>query len=321
MNLQYNSSAHEKRKLIRKYFECLRQRSTTTESFAKQVIADLISHWQEKRTPKEAIWAYFLILALLISLAIHPFLTFLVIIAAVLILKSRVSPNITPPVSDDKIDQWLLEDKRKLFKKAPNELDVKLVSEDENTPELLNVVMNQDNPIKLSSGFELENEEKENDDKFLRFLRRLIGTEDYFVEKGLDGKTRHSIHIFMVIFLCRNFLSYYKCHWNFIRGVATLVETGEYLYDTIVSVNTQELSSASLLDGEGKKVIFKKVLQINTTDGKGIEFPAISDIRVSYESSAENDIAEVRDAAHIIREMLRERRIDIQITKPFDADD
>ncbi|GET38445.1 hypothetical protein [Microseira wollei] len=320
MNLKYHVSRDEKRKLIRKYFECLRQRSTTTESFAKQVIADLISHWKEKRAPKEAIWAYFLILALLISLVIHPFLTFLLIIAAVLISKSRVSPNITPPVSDEEIDQWLLEDKRKLFKKAPDELDVKLVSEDENTPELLNVVMNQDNPIELSSGFELENEDKENDNKFIVILRRLIG-EDYFVEKGLDGKTRHSIHIFMVIFLCRNFLSYYKCHWNFIRGVATLVETGEYLYDTIVSVNTQELSSASLLDGDGKKVIFKKLLQINTTDGKGIEFPAISDIRVSYESSGENDITEVRDAAHIIREMLRERRIDIQITKPFDADD
>lgn len=313
MNLKYHLSTEEKRKLIKKYFEYLSQRSTTTESFAKQVIADLISHWKQKRAPKEAIWAYILFVALLFSLGIHPFVTFSVIIAAVLISMLEVSANITPPVSDDQIDQWLLEDKRQLFKKAPNELDVKLVSQDENTPELLNVVMNQDNPIELSSGLRLGNDEN--------FLRNLIGSEDYFFEKGTDGKTRYSIHIFMVIFLCRNFLSYYKCHWNFIRGVATLVETGEYLYDTIVSVNTQELSSASLLDGEGKKVIFKKLLQINTTDGKGIEFPAISDIRVSYESSAENDIAQVRDAAHIIRDMLRERRIDIQITKPFDADD
>lgn len=313
MNLKYHLSTEEKRKLVRKYFEYLKQRSTTTESIAKQVIADLISHWKQKRAPKKAILAYILFVILLISLAIHPFVTFALIIAAVLISTLEVSPDITPPVSDTQIDQWLLEDKRQLFKKAPNELDVKLVSQDEDTPELLNVVMNQDHPIELSSGLRLGNDES--------FLQNLIGDEDYFVEKGTDGKTRYSIHIFMVIFLCRNFLSYYKCHWNFIRGVATLVETGEYLYDTIVSVNTRELSSASLLDGDGKKVIFKKLLQINTTDGKGIEFPAISDIRVSYESSVENDIAQVRDAAHIIRDMLRERRIDIQITKPFDADD
>jgi len=62
-------------------------------------------------------------------------------------------------------------------------------------------------------------------------------------------------------------------------------------------------------------------LRISTTDGKEIEFPALSDIRVSDESSDGNNSLTVKDAAHIIRERIRERRIDLQIVKPFDADD
>ncbi len=150
----------------------------------------------------------------------------------------------------------------------------------------------------------------------------MIRDRDYFVEKGLDGKTRYSIHVFLNIFLCRNFLTYYKCYWNFLRGEEILVETGEYLYDTIVSINTHESSLSSLANGEGKKLIMKKkVLRISTTDGKEIEFPALSDIRVSDESSDGNNSLTVKDAAHIIRERIRERRIDLQIVKPFDADD
>jgi hypothetical protein len=301
------------RKLIKQYFECLKKRNTTTESFAKQVISDFLAHWKEKRAPKEGVFVYIVVGGLLFSLAINISFTVALVVATFLIAKTRMSPNITPRVSDEQIDRWLLDDKKALFKKSPTELDVIVVNKDENLPKTLNVVMNLDHPIELSSGFILEDNDT--------LLRALIGSQDYYVEKGLDGNTRYSIHIFMVIFLCKNFLSYYKCHWNFIRGVATLVDTGEYLYDTIVSVNTQELSSANLGNEEGKKLILKKNLRISTADGKEIEFPAISEIRMSYESTSENEIPEVKDAAHIIRAILRERRIDMQIVKSFDADD
>lgn len=62
-------------------------------------------------------------------------------------------------------------------------------------------------------------------------------------------------------------------------------------------------------------------LNISTTDGKEIEFPAVFDRRVIEESSLESDTSRVKKAARIIRELLRERRIDMQITKPHDADD
>lgn len=301
------------RKLIRKYFECLKKRNTTTESFAKQVMADFFAHWKEKRAPKEGVFVYIIIGGLLFALSINILYAIAFVVIIFFVAQTRRSPKITPVVSDEQIDRWLLEDKIGVFERAPTALDVIVVNKHENTPKTLNVVMNQNHPIELSSPFILEDDHTS--------LRALIGTKDYYVEKGVDRNTRYSIHVFMTIFLCKNFLSYYKCHWNFIRGVATLVDTGEYLYDTIVSVNTQELSSADLGNEEGKKLILKKNLRISTADGKEIEFPAISEIKISYESTPEDQIPEVKDAAHIIRAILRERRIDMQIVKSFDADD
>lgn len=301
------------RALIREYFECLKKRRTTTESFAKQVISDLLAHWKENRAPKEGIWAYIIVGVLLFSLLFSPALTVFLFLTTVFIAQLRIKPNINPPVDDKQIDRWLLEDKQNILEKIPDELNVILVGNSQNTPKLLNVVLNQDAPIELSSGFILENDNN--------YLKNSFVSKDYYVEKGLDNKTRYSIHVFMVIYLCRNFLTYYKCYWNFISGAANIVETGEYLYDTIVSVKTEELSLLKSVNDDGEKLILKKVLRISTTDGKELEFPAISDIRVSYESLRRNDISPVRDAAHIIREMIRERRIDVQIVKPFDADD
>jgi len=241
------------RKLIREYFECLSKGQTTvTEAFGKQVISDLLAHWKDGGEPKQGIFAYIIIGVLLFSLLISPFITFLLVVVTFVLFLAKIekSRSIILPVDDRQIDQWLLEDKRKLFDKAPNELDVIVVGESEDTPELLNVVMNQKHPIELSSGFTLTDEEKKS-------WGILIRDRDYFVEKGLDGKTRYSIHVFLNIFLCRNFLTYYKCYWNFLRGEEILVETGEYLYDTIVSINTHESSLSSLANGEGKKLIMK----------------------------------------------------------------
>jgi len=298
----------EKRQLIREYFECLKKRRTATESFAEQVIADFLDHWKNKRSPQEGIFVYIVVGGLLVSLLISPILTFSLGILFLFIgqQKTPVKIKITTE-TEELIDNWLLEGQTKIFKKAPNELGL-IVGK--NLPQALNVVLNQESPIKLSSGFIKDSPSSKDTEDFL--------IEDYFVEKGLDNKTRYSIHVFLVIFLCRNFLAYYKCHWNLINDVETLVETGEYLYDTIVSVKTQELSLANSGNSGTEKLIYKKNLQISTTDSKEIEFPVITDIRLS---SSEKDGITVKDAAHIIREMIRERRIDMQIVKQFDADD
>ena len=63
---------------------------------------------------------------------------------------------------------------------------------------------------------------------------------------------RYGVYEFLVIFLCANFLAYYKCHFNFIQGRTVNDETCEYLYDSIVSVRVQEKSSTKSNSGEDK---------------------------------------------------------------------
>jgi hypothetical protein len=302
--MTFNKS--EKSKLIRQYFEFLKKRRTATESFGEQVIADFLEHLKNKRAPREGLLVYVVVGGLLVSLLISPTLTFFLAVVVVIIGQQKKPVRINMTIEEQQIDQWLLEGKRKLFQKLPNELGLILGV---NPPQALNVVLNQDAPIALCSGFVKDTDSSKDTQNDL--------IEDYFVEKGLDGNTRYSIHVFMAIFLCRNFLAYYKCDWNFINNVETLVETGEYLYDTIVSVKTQEMSLAIPRNGSVEKLTYKKILQISTTDGKEINFPVITDIRFT----SDNDSITVKDAAHIIREMTRERRIDMQIVKPFDADD
>lgn len=296
------------RVMIKKYFECLRRRNKI-EGFAKKVILDLLGHWRESRPPREGTIVYILVFISFIICFIKPELSFLMIILPLCLF------HIRPPIDDYCIDNWLQLDRREIFNKVPNQLNViKVDSSEYISTELSNIIVNKDGPINLSSGVVLE------PDDFL-LKQKIINSQDYFCEKGLDGKTRYSIHIFMVICLCNNFLAYYKCYWNFIRGVATLVETGEYLYDTVVSVRTEELSSAVLEDLNGKKLVMKEYLRIGTTDGKEIDFPGIYDTRIVYESKAETDTSRVKNAARIIRELLRQRRIDLQINKPIDLDE
>lgn len=303
-----NVNSVPNRELIQEYFECLRRRRTTTESFGKQIISDFLTHWKEKKAPKEGLWVYILIIGLIASLLISPLLIVLLFVAAFYLATLKRKPNIKPPVTDEQIDQWLSQDRRIFFEKAPSKLDVIANKNSKDVP-LGPLNVTKDTPIELSSGFELKT-----DEKFWANRR----SQDYFCEKGIDGITRYSIHRFMVIFLCRNFLAYYRCYWNFLKGESLFVETNEYLYDTIVSVKNSEWSEAI---GEGQRLVFMEFLNISTTDGKEIEFPAVFDPRMIEKSSLESDTSKIKNAARVIRELLRERRIDMQITKPHDADD
>lgn len=182
-----NVNSVPNRELIQEYFECLRRRRTTTESFGKQIISDFLTHWKEKKAPKEGLWVYIFIIGLIASLLISPLLIVLLVVAAFYLATSKRKPNIKPPVTDEQIDQWLSQDRRIFFKKAPSKLDIIVVRNSENVPlEALNVT--KATPIELSSGFDLKNDDK--------FWANRIG-QDYFYEKGIDGITRYSIHTFM----------------------------------------------------------------------------------------------------------------------------
>jgi hypothetical protein len=257
---------------------------------------------KEKKELNKGVWAYVAAFALLFALlSIYLFIPVVIVIIIVANQKKIVKPNIVPKITDQQIDAWLEEDREALFSKIPNLLDVI----EHNAPDLQNVIINR---IPLSSGYSPPDHRKDN----------FVDHQDCFVERGVDGKTRYSIHVFMVIYLCKNFLAYYKCYWNFIKGTKTLVETSEYLYDTIVAVTTQEFSFST---GEGEKLVLTEDLLIRTVDGNEVNFPSVIDIQLKHESKPEaNRKSIVENAVSSIRRLLRERRIDMQIVKPFDVD-
>jgi hypothetical protein len=194
--------------------------------------------------------------------------------------------------------------KKILRNKVPVELNVKISQEAR--ADVLDEIINRRGAILISSGADWDS---------LGELKRKIIGEDYFCERGEDGRVRYSIHEIQIICLCKNFLAYYKCYWNLLCGVATLVETGEYLYDQIVSVKTEELSSAKLGINGWEKLVTKEFLSIGTTDGKELRFPGISEVRRINESESADDESTISEAAFVIRNLLRQRRIDLQITQ------
>lgn len=290
------------RKSIKEYFESLRKHNRTKEAVIKQIIGDLFSHWKEKRMPKEAWYAYGAIATFLISLLIHPGVTFLLIVLGFFLATIKIPPKMSLKVKEAQIDRWQLEDRKNLFETTLKRLDVHQVGALENAPmSVQNVVQDQ---IRLISGYTLNKNSS---------LLEFLDIEDCYAEKGIDGKIRYSIHVLMVIYLCKNFLCYFKCYWNSIKGVATFIETSEHLYDLVVSVTTQESSSAALINSDGKKVVLSEYLIIGTADGKNVDFPYILDVRLSEESEWEWDSKKsaVSSAAKKIRTLLRQRRIDV----------
>jgi hypothetical protein len=76
-----------------------------------------------------------------------------------------------------------------------------------------------------------------------------------------------------------------------------------------VSVKTIEFSSSdvsALLNIS--KEIYGEAIMITTTDSKEIRFPVIIDLRVIWESSSRSYNSTARDAAHNIRQQVRQRK-------------
>ncbi len=153
-----------------------------------------------------------------------------------------------------------------------------------------------------------------------KYKKILIDEDDFYQEKGLDGKYKYGVYECFVIFLGETFLSYYRCYWNFIKGAAVDEETCEYLYYCIVSVKTQERSSLRLENPEEKRK-YRDLLSLTTMDGKIVYFKMSDDRKQKINSSnkrVSDYVSDLDQAAARIRYWLRQRRVDYQITKGID---
>jgi hypothetical protein len=219
---------------------------------------------------------------------------------------------------EEKVQRWLGDDIERLTHKAMKKL--KIIPPSDNGE--LNALQNE--PIRVLIGitertFQSVIVESDSDLNLegIENPELYIESKDFESEPSYDGNSRkYGVYEFLVIFLCANFLVYYKCYLNFIRGQAVDEETCEYLYDSIVSVKIQEKSSVRLKN-EKQKNIYRKRLLITTKDGKIVCF-RIARNRVDKTHSLR--LSQIDEAALAIRDMLRQRRVDITLTENFSDD-
>lgn len=315
-------SSEPDRELIREYFKCLEIRNNAKkeeEPLGKKAMDEFSSSIKEKRwAKKEGLLVY----AFFISIVgLFLFMQFgwaiLLIIVGVLLYNFKVErPPIlpTPPVSEEQIQEWLESDRRNLIEKGETELKL-LEGMGE---EVGNLVDGE--RIDLMSGV-IEEIGQSNLLDWLAFMER-VKYEDYFYEKGVDGEYKYSIYNFVAIYPCKNFIAYYRCEWNFVRGVSLSDESCEYLYDSIVSVKSREYSVSSeeenynkfktkKIKKPGKQVKFE-VVEITTTDSQSISFPVLEDrgfIEASQTFKIEGTKPTLaRRTAHTIRQQVRQRK-------------
>lgn len=211
-----------------------------------------------------------------------------------------------------RVDEYLETDKLKLIQQAKDVLKIEEIDIDKD-PILSFIGINSrevsDSNI-LITDRELEKVRN-------RYKDLLIDENDFYEEKGLDGKYRYGIYECFVILLCENYLAYYKCYWNFIKGSHVDEETCEYLFDSIVSVKTQERSSLNQQNPNERRK-YRDLLSLTTMDGKIVYFKMSDDKKQRINSSNKlnlNYVSDINKAAERIRFWLRQRRVDYQITK------
>lgn len=203
------------------------------------------------------------------------------------------------------IQEWLEEDKEKLFEEAKQELRLEYSPTndygekiEENIIQFIGV-----NSSTVSKSFILKGDLPEEIDS-----RKYLKQEDFNVTTGVDGRKIYNVYEFLAIFLCSNFMSYYRCYWNFTRRASVGKEICEYFYENIVSVKYQEKSSLNSSNIERRRT-YGDLLSITTTDGKTISFWINQDRSQkigSNRSSGKNIPA--KNAAEIVRYMLRHSR-------------
>lgn len=209
---------------------------------------------------------------------------------------------------DEQIQIFLEEDKDRLVEDAMEELEISNPGDSSSEHDYREEL--EKKPIvefigisseKVSSNLVLKGDNNiDVDDK------KYIKVEDFYNGLGLDGKRRYSVYEFVVIFLCRDFLSYYRCYWNFLRRTSIGKETGEYLYNKIVSIRIKEKSSINSKDPNQRR-IYGDFLYLTTADGKTVSFWIARDSKekILSKRTPKKYVSEVNLAAQYIRYMLR----------------
>lgn len=219
---------------------------------------------------------------------------------------------------EEKVQEWLGKDIERLTHKAMKKLKILpptdtgelnalqnesicvLIGVTERIKTFESVIVESDNYLNL--------EANENSEIY-------IDAKDFESEPSYDGKSRrYGVYGFVVIFLCANFLTFYKCYFNFIRGKTVDEETCEYFYDSIVSVKVQEKSSVRGKN-ENQKTVNRKRLIITAKDGKTLCFQVA---RNRIERTHSLRLSQIDEAAIAIRDMLRQRRVDYTQTQNLD---
>ena len=230
-------------------------------------------------------------------------------------------------ILEEYVEILLKNDISLLSEKAMEYLNIEYKNEDETNINQLNVLNRLPFPMaigisskekgnvnkKRKSG---ENESlliESDSDRSLKSVEKTdlsIDENDFYcATKYSSSSNAFGVYEFVAIFLCSNFLAYYRCYFNFIRNQSIDEEYCEYLYDSVVSVKVQEKSRIG--DDSSRKSIYRKRFLITTTDGKIVCFRFPQHRITSAVSGKSSDID---GAATAIREMLRQRRIDILLT-------
>jgi hypothetical protein len=123
------------------------------------------------------------------------------------------------------------------------------------------------------------------------------------LRNSFSGRNKYyQFYSFEIILLGSDFLCYYSCLWDFLRGDSVDVTTVEYFYDSIASIKTQERSSLRQ-KSSAKKRIYWDMLSISTFDGTVLYIRQEKD-----RSDAEGNESELNKAAREIRQWLRRRK-------------
>ncbi|MCP6761948.1 MAG: hypothetical protein NHB32_25080 [Fischerella sp. CENA71] len=211
------------------------------------------------------------------------------------------------------VDEYLENDKSRLIQQAKDRLRIEQELIDKN-PIISFIGINS----REASDSHILITDREIEKIKNRYKELLIDENDFYEEKGLDERYRYGVYECFVILLCENFLSYYKCYWNFIKGDYVDEETCEYLFDSIVSVKTQERSSLNQQNPDEKRK-YRDLLSLTTMDGKIVYFKMPDDRKQKINSNKKlNYVSDINKAAERIRYWLRQRRVDYQMTRDMD---
>lgn len=214
------------------------------------------------------------------------------------------------------VQKWLNSDIERLTRKAMKKANI-LPYRSSGDPNVLKF----DLPIRILVDVQDKKTLTENSDKVLIFesdseinlskskSKISIHEKDFLsaVEYSFVSRKKYGVYEFITIFLCENFITYYKCYFNFVRGIPVDEETCEYMYDSIVSVKVQDKSSANSTD-ENRKITSTKRLVITLNDGKVIRLQLEASRRL--DSSNSLCLSTIDEVAQSIRSMLRRSRRD-----------